>query len=179
MVRIYQSGKINSRPGNQSSGIYDEMERFSTPFTKSKQNLWELKGIPKYLQEGTISVEDRNFIVIRIFYYRLFRAALNLVLLRGLSGGSTLTQQLLKMFFDAGKDSYQKNKELMLSIQVDRKYSKDQILEMYLNDVPYGGTAIGVERRPNYILIRMSKIWIWRKVAFLSGLPKVQARTRL
>jgi len=51
----------------------------------------------------------------------------------------------------------------MLSIQVDRKYTKDQILEMYLNDVPYGGAAIGVQAASQLYLIKTLKIWIWRR----------------
>ena len=64
----------------------------------------------------------------------------------GLQSGSTITQQLIKNVLLTDQQTIsRKVKEIVLSVQVAKKYSKNQILEMYLNNIPYGGTAIGVE----------------------------------
>src|SRR5205823_684727 len=96
---------------------------------------------------ATIAIEDREFYKNQGFsltgYLRAFR---NILIFRNLSGGSTITQQLVKnVLLTSERTLPRKIKELILSVQVDKKYSKDEILEMYLNDVPYGGTAVGVE----------------------------------
>jgi penicillin-binding protein 1C len=160
-------GKLIAAQSNQSSGIYD---RNGTLLYSVYQN----QNIPKNLQHGTISVEDRNFYTNSGFSITGYlRAALNIVFLRGLSGGSTLTQQLVKnVLLSPERTLPRKIKELMLSIQVDRKYSKDQILEMYLNDVPYGGTAIGVEAAAQLYFSKDVKDLDLAQSAFLSGLPQ-------
>src|ERR1035437_9911516 len=141
-------GKLIAAQSNQSSGIYDRNGTLLYSVYQNQNRTYaNLNTIPKFLQQGTISVEDRNFYTNSGFSITGYlRSVLNIVLLRGLSGGSTLTQQLVKnVLLSPERTLPRKIKELMLSIQVDRKYSKDQILEMYLNDVPYGGTAIGVQ----------------------------------
>ena len=61
-------------------------------------------------------------------------------------GASTLTQQLVKnVLLTSEKTLTRKVKELVLSVLVEQKYTKDQILELYLNNIPYGGTAYGIE----------------------------------
>jgi len=151
-------GKLIAAQSNQSSGIYDRNNvLLYSVYQNQNRTYANLNTIPKYLRQGTISVEDRNFYTNSGFSITGYiRAALNIVLLKGLSGGSTLTQQLVKnVLLSPERTLPRKIKELMLSIQVDRKYSKDQILEMYLNDVPYGGTAIGVQAAAQLYLIRM------------------------
>jgi membrane peptidoglycan carboxypeptidase len=92
--------------------------------------------------------------------------------LRGISGGSTLTQQLVKNVLLSSEQTLpRKIKELMLSIQVDRKYTKDQILEMYLNDVPYGGSALELKRLQLYFNKDVKDLDLAQS-AFLSGLPQ-------
>jgi membrane peptidoglycan carboxypeptidase len=75
---------------------------------------------------------------------------------RRLIGGSTLTQQLVKnVLLSNERTVTRKFKELILAIQIENRYNKDQILQMYLNEAPYGGTAWGVGRRPKYILAKL------------------------
>ena len=107
-----------------------------------------LSVIPKQLQEATIAVEDRNFYSSDTGFSvtGMLRAVKNMVLGGGLQSGSTITQQLIKNVLLTDQQTIsRKIKEIILSVQVDKKYSKTQILEMYLNNIPYGGTAIGVE----------------------------------
>jgi penicillin-binding protein 1C len=168
-------GKLIAAQANQSSGIYDRNGTLLYSVYQNQNRTYvNLTMIPKYLQQGTISVEDRNFYTNSGFSITGYlRAALNLVLLRGVSGGSTLTQQLVKNVLLSSEQTIpRKIKELMLSIQVDRKYSKDQILEMYLNDVPYGGAAIGVQAAAQLYFNKDVKDLDLAQSAFIAGLPQ-------
>src|SRR5258708_21420890 len=108
----------------------------------------KLPDIPKNLQNGTIAIEDRNFYKNSGFSVTgILRAFVQSALTFHIAGGgSTITQQLVKNVLLTNERTLpRKIKQLILAIQVDKRYSKDQILEMYLNNIPYGGTAIGVE----------------------------------
>jgi len=168
-------GKLIAAQANQSSGIYDRNGALLYSVYQDQNRIYvNLKDIPKYLQQGTIAVEDKNFYTNKGFSITGYlRAGLNIALLRGLSGGSTLTQQLVKNVLLSSEQTIpRKIKELMLSIQVDRKYSKDEILEMYLNDVPYGGTAIGVQAASQLYFNKEVKDLSLAQSAFLAGLPQ-------
>jgi penicillin-binding protein 1C len=168
-------GKLISAQANQSSGIYDRNGVLLYSVYQNQNRIYvSLSGIPKYIQEGTIAIEDKNFYTNQGFSITGYlRAIRDLVLLRGLSGGSTLTQQLVKNVLLSSEQTLpRKIKELMLSIQVDKKYTKDQILEMYLNDVPYGGTAIGVQAAAQIYFSKDVKDLDLAQSAFLSGLPQ-------
>lgn len=168
-------GKLIAAQANQSSGIYDRKGILLYSVYQNQNRIYvDLKGIPKYLQQGTIAIEDKNFYQNKGFSITGYlRAARNIILLKGLSGGSTLTQQLVKnVLLTPERTIPRKIKELMLSIQVDRKYTKDEILEMYLNDVPYGGTAIGVEAAAQVYFNKDVKDLDLAQSAFLAGLPQ-------
>ncbi|HUD09558.1 MAG TPA: transglycosylase domain-containing protein [Patescibacteria group bacterium] len=168
-------GKLIAAQTNQSSGIYDRNGALLYSVYQNQNRLYvNLADIPKYVKEGTISVEDRNFYTNSGFSITGYlRAALNIVLLRGLSGGSTLTQQLVKNVLLSSEQTIpRKIKELMLSIQVDRKYSKDQILEMYLNDVGYGGSAVGVQAASQLYFNKDVRDLDLAQSAFIAGLPQ-------
>ena len=134
----------------------------------------KLFDIPKKLQEATIATEDKDFYNNQGFSVTGYlRAIRNIVLFRGVSGGSTLTQQLVKnVLLSSERTLPRKIKELILSIQVDKRYSKDQILELYLNDVPYGGTAIGVEAASETYFGKKVKDLTIGEAGFLAGLPQ-------
>ena len=168
-------GKLIAAQANQSSGIYDRNGVLLFSVYQNQNRIYvNLNSIPKYLQEGTIAIEDKNFYTNQGFSITGYlRAIRNIVLLQGISGGSTLTQQLVKNVLLTPEQTIpRKIKELMLSIQVDKKYSKDQILEMYLNDVPYGGTAIGVQAAAQIYFNKDVKDLDLAQSAFLAGLPQ-------
>jgi membrane peptidoglycan carboxypeptidase len=122
--------------------------------------LWEQKGekdrtvvdgdkISQNLKNATVALEDRNFYSHRGFDPKgMVRAFFsNSSSDGGQQGGSTITQQLVKNELLTRERSYsRKVKELILAIEVERTYSKDQILNLYLNSINYGGTATGIER---------------------------------
>ena len=130
------STKILDRNGKLLYDIYANQNR--TPVS--------ISDVPAYLKEATISIEDKNFYKHQGFDpLGILRGFLKIFTKGRAEGGSTLTQQLVKnVLLSNDRTIVRKIKEFVLAIQIERKYSKDQILQMYLNEVPYGGTAWGV-----------------------------------
>lgn len=113
-----------------------------------KRTLVPIDQIPTILRQATVSIEDRKFYEHHgVDWVGLFRAVVrNALQGQGPKGTSTLTQQLVRNAIITNERSYtRKLKEMILSLQIERNYSKDQILQMYLNEVPYGSTLYGVE----------------------------------
>lgn len=107
-----------------------------------------ISRIPKYLQLATIAIEDRRFLTHPGIDPRSIVRALivNLRAGRYAQGGSTITQQLARgLFLTPEKTLKRKLKEIILAVRIERAFSKQEILEMYLNNVCYGHGAYGVE----------------------------------
>jgi penicillin-binding protein 1C len=163
------------RTQGYSSKIFDRNGKLLYDvFNGERQTPVKIAEVPKYLKEATVSIEDKNFYTnagvdpltpLRILY--------NLVLKQRVIGGSTLTQQLVKNTLLTNERTIpRKIKEFILTLQVDSKYTKDQVLEMYLNEVPYGGTAKGVgEAADLYFGKKISDINL-AESAILAGLPQ-------
>ena len=169
-------GKLVDAQQADSTRIYDRNGVLLYAVYKSQNRIYtNLSDIPNTLKQATISIEDKNFYQNQGFsitgYLRAFR---NLILFRQVSGGgSTLTQQLVKNILLSSEQTIpRKIKELILSIQVDKKYTKDQILEMYLNNVGYGGTAVGVEAASESYFNKSVKDLDLAQTALLAGLPQ-------
>lgn len=130
--------------------------------------------IPKNLQHATVAIEDKNFYTepgfSSVSYLRVVR---DVLLYHRVTGGSGLTQQLVRNTLITNERTLpRKIRELLLAIQVDKTYSKDQILEMYLNDVPYGGNNLGVEAGAEYYFGKHAKELDLAESAFLAGMPQ-------
>lgn len=134
----------------------------------------KLADIPKYLREATIAIEDKQFYKHQgLSSTGFIRAMVNIFVYRNLQGGSTLTQQLVKtVLLTSERTLPRKIKEAILSLQIERKYSKDEILQMYLNEVPYGGTAVGVESAAQYYFGKPVRELGLTESAFIAGLPQ-------
>src|SRR3972149_3594870 len=134
---IPQTTKIYDRSGKLLYTIYAEQNRTIVPLSK----------IPDHLKEAAIAIEDKDFYRHQGFNPRaIIRAAKENLTQNSLQGGSTITQQLVKSALLTPEVTLRRKiKELVLAFWAERIYTKDQILEMYLNQVPYGGTAWGVE----------------------------------
>ncbi len=107
----------------------------------------KIDQVPKYLLDATVATEDKEFYNHQGFdWLTIFRIPYNLVFRQGrVVGGSTLTQQLVKNALLTNERSLpRKFKEFVLSLQIERTFTKEQILEMYLNETPYGGNGRGV-----------------------------------
>ncbi|MBU3978322.1 PBP1A family penicillin-binding protein [Patescibacteria group bacterium] len=134
----------------------------------------KLADIPKALKEATISIEDSDFYKNQGFSpVAYLRVAKNFLAGKGLAGGSTISQQLVKnVLLSSERSLPRKIKELILSVQVNQKYSKDEILEMYLNNIAYGGTSIGVEAASEMYFGKKVKQLDLAECVFLAGLPQ-------
>lgn len=155
---------ILDRNGESLYDIYQSANRIPVPLT----------DIPKYCQEGTIAVEDKTFYTNPgISTTGIIRALISTVVFHSVEGGSTLTQQLVKNVLLTNEQTLpRKIKEAILAIQIDRKYTKDQILQMYLNEAPYGGTAVGMESGAQLYFGKSVKDLNLVECAILSGLPQ-------
>ena len=159
------STKIYDRSGKLLFDIFAEQNRTPVP----------LSEIPKVLQEATIAIEDKNF-----YNHQgvnviggLLRAFIADLRHQQLQGGSTITQQLVKSeLLSPERTVTRKIKEIILAVWVEILYPKNKILELYLNQVPYGGTAWGVESASERYFGKKVENLTLAEAALLAGLPQ-------
>jgi len=158
------STKILDRNGNLLYDVYANQNR--TPVV--------LANIPLYLRQATISVEDKNFYTHNGFDpVGMLRGFSRIFTTGRAEGGSTLTQQLVKnVLLTNDRSLIRKIKEFVLAIQIEKKYTKDQILQMYLNEVPYGGTSWGVGAAAETYFGKDVKDLNLVECAILAGMPQ-------
>ena len=138
-----------------------------------------LIDLPPYLPKAFVAIEDRRFFShFGIDPVGLFRAVLRDVTGRGaVEGGSTLTQQLAKnLFLTQERTISRKIQEAILALWLERKYSKDQILELYLNRVYFGSGAYGVEAAAQKYFGKSARYVTLPEAALLAGLMKSPTR---
>jgi penicillin-binding protein 1A len=138
-----------------------------------------LKDLPPYLPKAFIAIEDRRFYShYGIDPLGILRAAVTNVLHRGVSqGGSTLTQQLAKnLFLTQERTLQRKLQEVELALWLERKHSKSEILELYLNRVYFGSGAYGVEAAAQRYFGKSAKNVTIAEAAMLAGLVKSPSR---
>ena len=165
---ITATTKIYDRNGTLLYEIYADENR--TPV--------KLAEVPKFVKEATIAIEDKEFYRHEGFSVNgIIRAIVHNLSSDNLEGGSTITQQLIRSAFLTPEKTWERKiKEIILSIWTEKLYTKDQILEMYLNQVPYGGTAWGIEAASqNYFGKSVGQLTLSQAV-LLAGLPASPSR---
>ncbi|HEX7042529.1 MAG TPA: transglycosylase domain-containing protein, partial [Patescibacteria group bacterium] len=163
----------------QTTKIYDRNHHLLYQFyANQNRTIIHLSDVPKYLKEATIATEDKNFYSNPGFdLIAIIRAAIIDSQGGKIQGGSTITQQLIKSAFLTSEQSIgRKLEELVLAFWTEHVYTKDQILEMYFNLVPYGGTAWGVEAASQTYFGQHVKDLDLAQSAFLAGLPQAPTR---
>ena len=134
----------------------------------------KLDNISPYLKNATISIEDKNFYQHDGFdYLRIIKSLyINIINGKTLQGASTISQQLVKnLFLDFDKTWKRKAKEAWLTVRLEAQYSKDEILEGYLNTINYGG-VYGIENASHYYFDKDSKDLTLAEASMLAGIPK-------
>ncbi|XOB42071.1 MAG: transglycosylase domain-containing protein [Candidatus Nealsonbacteria bacterium] len=142
--------RFTEKPFIQSTKIYDKTGEILLYdiYGEEKRDVISLDQVPEYLKEAVIVAEDINF------YHHfgldikgIIRAVLsNLRVGKAIYGGSTISQQLIRSsFLTREKTLKRKVREIILTLELERRYSKDEILEFYLNQVPFGSNTYGVE----------------------------------
>ncbi|MBF0225906.1 MAG: penicillin-binding protein 1A [Desulfobacterales bacterium] len=139
----------------------------------------KLNDMPTYLKKGLLAIEDRNFYEHSGLDLRGIARAIikDIISLKLVEGASTLTQQLAKTIFLSNKKSFvRKLKEAVLSIQIERRYTKNEILELYLNQVYFGCGAYGVESASKIFFGKSVKELTLAECALLAGMPQSPSR---
>lgn len=162
------STKILDRNGKPLYDIFDNERR--TPIN--------INDMPAYLKQATVAIEDKNFYSHSGFDILGTLRGLSRFFTRGYAqGGSTLTQQLVKnVLLTSERSALRKIKEFILAVQIERKYTKDEILQMYLNEAPYGGTAWGVESASETYFGKSAKDLNLVESAILAGMPQLPSK---
>ena len=160
--------QILDRNGQLLFKIYQDENR--TPI--------KLASLPPYVKEAFLAIEDNGFYQHSGFsVISLLRATYHNLAKQKTEGGSTITQQLVKNALLSSEKTWQRKvKELILAIAVESIYDKDEILEMYLNEVGFGGPAYGIqEGAEQYFAVNARQLSI-AQAAFLAGLPKAPSK---
>ena len=164
-------------PPNMSTVITDRNGVVLYKFYEDENRTWvSLKDIPQDLIKATIAIEDKNFYnhhgisikgIINAIRYNFVKNGED-----KLRGGSTITQQLVKnIFLSNEKTLSRKVKEVVLTVLLEQKMSKDEILERYLNQVSYGGEAYGADQAAQKYFGKDLKDITTLEAAYLAGLP--------
>lgn len=164
-----------SQVSGYSTVFYDRQGKVLYDMYKDKNRVpVAFQDVPTYLKQATIAIEDKNFYKHKgISEFGILRGFLSLFLRGRLQGGSTITQQLIKnVLLTSQRQLSRKIKEAILAIEVERKYSKDEILLMYLNEAPYGGTYWGVGTASLSYFGKQVKDLNLVESAILAGLPQ-------
>ncbi|MFA7314648.1 MAG: penicillin-binding protein [Candidatus Magasanikbacteria bacterium] len=170
--------KLTDRQVAQSTKIYDRTgtHLLYEIFGDEKRTLVELDQIPKNLIDGLVATEDTTFYqhngirplsIIRSIIVGIFTSQ------KIGSGASTLTQQLVKNAILTNEHSLlRKIKEAIMTLRLEQKYTKDQILKIYFNEIPYGSSNYGVESAAQSYFGKHTSELDLAQSATLAGLPK-------
>ena len=172
--------QLMTREVAQSTKIYDRTgENILYEISgDQRRTLVELKDIPDYVEQATVAIEDKNFYRHGGFsIWSMVRTAITNVVFNRSAGGSTLTQQFIKnAVLTNEKTITRKVKELVLSYRLEKKFSKDEILQMYLNEIPYGSNAYGVETASQKYFGKSVKNVTLAEAAILAAIVQVPSR---
>jgi len=162
---------------SQSTKIYDsEGETLLYEiYGEEKRTVIDPDDIPDIIRDATISIEDDSFYSHPAFDVRGIIRAVFVNIIHGgvVQGGSTITQQLAKnVFLSPEKRVVRKVKELVLAMRLEQQYSKDEILNLYLNQIPYGGNAYGIEAAARIFFEKHASELTLNEAALLAALPQ-------
>ena len=179
--KVPTSESIRERRVTESTKIYDRTGKVLLYDTGGnvRRSIVPIEDISRHIKNATISIEDDQFYNhngIRITAF--IRAMLvNLLSLDFTQGGSTITQQVVKNSLLTGDKSLfggpaRKLKEMVLAVKLEQMISKEEILSMYLNEIPYGGNLYGVEEASQAFFGKKSNEVTLTEAAYLAALPK-------
>ncbi len=174
--------KLNERQVSQSTKIYDRTgeHMLYEVYQNQKRTLVNLDQIATSALRATVAVEDKDFYQHGgIQIKSIIRAGFNNLIGRksGSGGASTLTQQLIKNTIVGDKHSvFRKIKEAILAIRLEKKYNKEEILKLYLNEIPYGSTNYGIESASQSYFHKSAAELTLAESATLAAIPKAPSK---
>jgi len=155
--------------------VYDRNEKLVHEFFKENRSIVPLREIPRPLVQAILAIEDRRFYSHwGIDPIRLARALITDIITHSpQQGGSTITQQLARnLFLTHEKTMTRKLKEIVLAIRIEQTYTKDEILEMYFNQIYFGEGAYGVDAAAKVYFGKRVQELTLPECALLAGLPR-------
>ena len=175
------SSKISNRFITESTKIYDRTgdHILYDIHGEEKRTQIDFSEMPEVIRYATIAIEDQNFYSHHgIEFTAILRAALKDFLgRRTTQGGSTITQQFIKQSILTSEKTFtRKIKEAILSLEMEQRFSKDEILEMYLNEIPYGSNAYGIEAAAQTFFGKHARELTLDEAALLASLPQAPSR---
>lgn len=176
-IQLPDIANFSERPVAQSTKIYDRTGNILLYdiHAEEKRTVVPFDEIPLVVKNATIAIEDDAFYQHRgIRPLAILRALIaNIVRQEIEQGGSTITQQLVKKtLLTAEKTVSRKIKEAILAIKIERAYTKNEILNLYLNQIPYGGAVYGIEAAAQTFLQKSAQTLTLKEAAYLAALPK-------
>lgn len=170
-------GSVNKRFIIESTKIYDRTgtHLLYEVHGEEKRTVIDFKDIPESVRAATISLEDQDFYHhFGIQPKAILRAALkDIITFDAAQGASTITQQFVKNSLLSNERTLtRKIKEAILSIEIEAKFSKDEILGMYLNEIPYGSNAYGIEAAAQTFFGKPAHDLTLDEAALLASLPR-------
>jgi len=189
LFAFYRKDLDAIRPGSLAQRVQSTVTKY---YDRSGKLLWEDKGLGNYtlvvdskdisdnIRQATIAIEDKDFYNHGgISIQGITRSLVSNSQGNAIQGGSTLTQQLVKQVFFPPEEAQQRGiagvprkiKEMILAIEVERMYSKDEILNLYLNESPYGGRRNGVESGAQAYFGKHTKDLTLAEAALLAAIP--------
>ena len=169
-----------SNPPVQSTKIYarDCETLLYKVYRNENRSLVPLEEIPQHVTEATIAIEDKEFYKHHGYSLAgIVRAFKNNMESGKMQGGSTITQQLVKnTVLTSERTVERKIKELLISLETEIIFSKDQILQMYLNEVAYGGPAYGIQEASQMYFGKSVQDINLAEASFLAGLPAAPSK---
>ena len=166
--------KLGRDDYSQSSQILDRKGRLLFEiYSDKKRTAVTLSEIPDHLKNATLAIEDANFYKHHGFDIKgILRGLYRTLIKKRLQGGSTITQQLVKnVLLTQERTLSRKIKEAILTVATELLYNKDQILEMYFNQTPYGGTVWGAQAAAKEIFNKKVSDLSLSEAALIAGLP--------
>jgi len=139
--------KIAALKATESTKIFDRDGNLLYSTGEQRRTIIESSAIPEVVKQATVAVEDKTFYQHHGLNFRgIIRSVFKNITSSSVTGGSTITQQYVKnALLTTNKTFDRKIKEAILSIELEQTRSKDEILTLYLNEIPYGGNIYGVE----------------------------------
>lgn len=173
--------RLKDREIAQTTKIFDRTgeEVLYEIHGNEQRTLVSLDELPDYVPAATVSIEDKTFYEHSgISIWGIFRGVVwQAVRGKKIQGGSTLTQQFVKnSILTNERTVIRKVKEWILAYKLEKSYSKDEILQMYLNEIPYGSTAYGIEAASQRFFAKSAKDLSLAEAALLASLPQAPSR---
>jgi len=176
-LKIPDIQSFNERKTIQSTKIYDRTGKvlFWDIHKNIQRTVVPLDQISRHIKNATVAIEDSSFYqhngveplsILRAIFVDFLSGSMK-------QGGSTITQQLVKNAYLTGEKSFsRKIKEIILTLKTEKTLSKEDILNLYLNEIPYGGNSYGIEAASQTFFAKKASDITLAEAAYLAALPK-------